>query len=75
MIYTFICNIKTTENQKIIKLKGCDFTMAVVRKIDKNNNELTLEQMLKKFKQQIEKDGDLKLLRRREYYLSKTFDR
>lgn len=46
--------------------------MAVVRKIDKNNNELTLEQMLKKFKQQIEKDGDLKLLRRREYYLSKS---
>ena len=46
--------------------------MAVVRKIDKNKNELTLEQMLKKFKQQVEKDGDLKLLRKREYYMSKS---
>ena len=46
--------------------------MAVVRKIDKNKNELTLEQMIKKFKQQVEKDGDLKLLRKREYYLSKS---
>lgn len=46
--------------------------MAVVRKFDKNGNELTLEQMLKKFKQQVEKDGDLKLLRKREYYIPKS---
>ena len=70
-IYTFIYINSNYRKLKIIK-KDVILTMAVVRKIDKNKNELTLEQMLKKFKQQVEKDGDLKLLRKREFYMSKS---
>ena len=49
--------------------------MAKVTNKDKYGNEMSLDQMLRKFKQQVAKDGTLEDLRKHEYFRSKATKR